>query len=126
MLPPNWDDGWAGCWLGVTIEGPDQAWRADVLREIPAAIRFVSYEPAIGPLASAIDLRGYQWLIAGGESGPHRRADSLKWFRDIRDACAAAETAFFFKQRAALHPGHDPFIDGVQYHDWPAVAGQRT
>ena len=126
MLPANWGKGWPGVWLGCTIEGPDQAWRADVLRSIPAAVRFVSYEPAIGPLADAIDLSGIDWLIAGGESGPGRRPDAIEWFRDIRDACAAAGVAFFFKQRAALHPGRDPFIDGVQHHAWPAVALPRT
>ncbi len=122
MLPTNWGDGWPGVWLGCTIEGPGQAWRADVLRQIPAAVRFVSYEPAIGPLAGQIDLSGIDWLIAGGESGHQRRPDSIQWFRDIRDVCEVAGTKFFFKQRAALHPGRDPFIDGVQHHAWPAVA----
>jgi protein gp37 len=122
MLPANWGGGWSGVWLGCTIEGPDQAWRADALRQIPGQVKFISYEPAIGPLAGAIDLTGIDWLIAGGESGPGRRSDALEWFRDIRDACAAAQTRFFFKQRAALHPGRDPFIDGIQHHEWPAVA----
>jgi len=125
MLPRNWGDGWPGVWLGCTIEGPDLAWRADVLRTIPAAVRFVSYEPAIGPLADAIDLSGIDWLIAGGESGPGRRPDSIEWFRDIRDACAKEGTAFFMKQRAALLPGQAPFIDGVQHHEWPGVALPR-
>lgn len=126
MLPANWGDGWSGVWLGVTIEGPDQAWRADVLRQIPAVVRFISYEPAIGPLAGAIDLTGYAWLIAGGESGVGRRPDSIDWFQDIRDACAAAGTAFFFKQRAAMYPGRDAFIQGVQHHEWPDVALPRA
>ena len=125
MLAANWGEGWSGVWLGVTIEGPEQAWRADVLRQIPAAVRFISYEPAIGPLAGAVDLSGIAWLIAGGESGPRRRPDSIDWFRDIRDACAAAGTKFHFKQRAAIHPGHSPFIDGVQHHEWPDVALPR-
>lgn len=126
MLPASWGDGWAGVWLGVTIEGGEQAWRADILRKIPAMIRFISYEPAVSALAPAINLHKTDWLVAGGESGPLRRPDSIDWFRDIRDACAAAGTTFHFKQRAALHPGHDPFIDGVQHHAWPAAAGPRS
>lgn len=126
MLPADWGDGWPGVWLGCTIEGPDQAWRADVLRGVPASVRFISYEPAIGPLAGHVDLGGIDWLIAGGESGPGRRDDSIDWFRDIRDACADSGTAFFFKQRSALHPGRDPFIDGVPHHAWPPVVMPRA
>jgi protein gp37 len=122
MLPPNWGGGWQGVWLGVTIEGGEQAWRADVLREIPAAIRFISYEPAVSALADAINLDGFHWLVAGGESGPTRRPDSIEWYRDIRDACDEAGVEFFFKQRSALHPGREPFIDGVAHHRWPAIA----
>jgi protein gp37 len=121
MLPSTWGDGWAGVWLGVTIEGPDQAWRADLLRKLPAAVRFISYEPAIGPL-TGIDLTGIHWLVAGGESGTTRREDNINWFRDIRDACQKAGTTFFFKQRSALHPGREAHIDGVRHYEWPAVA----
>lgn len=113
-------------WLGVTIEGREQAWRADVLRQIPAAIRFISYEPAVSALADTINLTGFHWLVAGGESGPTRRGDSEGWYRDIRDACDKAGVEFFFKQHSALHPGREPFIDGVAHQRWPAIAMRGT
>jgi protein gp37 len=126
MLPANWGNGWEGVWLGVTIEGPEQAWRANVLRRLPASVRFISYEPAIGPLAGTVDLKGIHWLVAGGESGTTRRPDDINWYRDIRDQCNASGTSFFFKQRSALHPGRDAQIDGVQHYAWPEVAGRSN
>src|SRR6185503_15305099 len=59
-------------WMGVSIEEDDVAWRADQLRLVPAAVRFISAEPLLGALNS-LDLGGIDWLIAGGESGPKRR-----------------------------------------------------
>ena len=84
-------------WLGVSIEHPRYAWRADALRATPAAVRFISAEPLLGPL-SGLDLTGIGWLIAGGESGPGHRPPEAAWFRGLRDRCAAAGVPFFFKQ----------------------------
>jgi protein gp37 len=69
----------------------------DVLRGTPAAVWFVSAEPLLGPLPG-LDLTGIDWLIAGGESGPGARPVAVGWIRDLRDRCAVAGTAFFFKQ----------------------------
>jgi len=83
-------------WMGVSVESQDEAWRIDELRQIPAAVRFISAEPLIGPVA--FDLTGIDWLIAGGESGPNYRPVDANWVRDLRDQCEHAGAAFFFKQ----------------------------
>jgi protein gp37 len=84
-------------WMGVTIENRRFVKRADYLRQVPAAVRFISAEPLLGPL-ERLDLDGIDWLIAGGESGfKHRRCDP-DWIRDLRDQCDLEGVAFFFKQ----------------------------
>lgn len=83
-------------WVGVSIESQPLAWRADRLREVPSAVRFISAEPLLGSLE--LDLTGIDWLIAGGESGPNHRPVDERWVRSLRDQCAGADTAFFFKQ----------------------------
>lgn len=77
--PPN-------IWLGVSIESDKYAWRADHLRATPAAVRFISAEPLLGPLPS-LDLTGIDWLIVGGESGAKARPMHPDWVRDLRDRC---------------------------------------
>ena len=84
-------------WMGVTIENRRFVHRADYLREIPAAVRFISAEPLLGPL-KGLDLTGVAWLIAGGESGHHHRPVRAEWLRELRDRCLAEGVAFFFKQ----------------------------
>jgi protein gp37 len=94
--PPN-------VWMGTTIENRRFVHRADSLREVPAAVRFISAEPLLGPL-EGLDLEGIDWLIAGGESGPrHRRVDAM-WIAELRDRCADEEVAFFFKQWGGPRP----------------------
>lgn len=84
-------------WMGVTIENRRFVKRADCLRTVPAAVRFISAEPLLGPL-EGLRLDGIDWLIAGGESGhKHRRCDP-DWVRDLRDRCELEHVAFFFKQ----------------------------
>ena len=84
-------------WLGTSIESDRYTWRADHLRNTPAAIRFLSLEPLLGPLPS-LDLTGIDWVIVGGESGPGARPMHPDWVRDIRNRCADAGIPFFFKQ----------------------------
>lgn len=84
-------------WLGTSIESDLYTWRADHLRATPAAVRFLSLEPLLGPLPS-LDLTGIDWVIVGGESGPGSRPMHPTWVRDIRDRCTDAGVAFFFKQ----------------------------
>ena len=94
-------------WMGVSIENRRFVHRADRLREVPAAVRFISAEPLLGRL-EGLDLAGIAWLIAGGESGPgHRRVDEA-WLLELRDRCNDEGVAFFFKQWG----GHRPKSNG--------------
>lgn len=84
-------------WLGVSVENADHMDRIDILRRTPAAVRFVSLEPLLGPLRG-LNLKNIDWAIVGGESGPLARPMDEKWVGDIERACRYSETAFFFKQ----------------------------
>jgi protein gp37 len=84
-------------WLGTSVEDAAVLSRLDDLRDTPAIVRFVSFEPLIGSVVGA-DLRDIHWAIVGGESGPRARPMLLDWVDEIRLRCAAAGTAFFFKQ----------------------------
>lgn len=88
--PPN-------VWVGVTVEAPQYLNRVDILRTIPAAVRFISAEPLLAPLGH-FDLGSIDWLIVGGESGPGARPISEAWVRDLRDLCLKHQVPFFFKQ----------------------------
>lgn len=85
-------------WLGVSIESDRYAWRADHLRQTPAAVRWISAEPLLGPIPSlSVWLAGIDWLVVGGESGPGARPMHPDWVRDLRDRCNGT-VPFFFKQ----------------------------
>lgn len=89
---------WPGnVWMGVSVEDATALNRIDELREIPAAVRFLSCEPLIGSLAG-MDLRGIHWVIVGGESGPRARPMKIAWVREIYRACRTQKVPFFFKQ----------------------------
>lgn len=118
-LPADWGGGWPNVWLGVTVGHRDSVWRADRLRRTPAAVRFVSAEPLLGPLDD-LDLSGIDWLIVGGESGPdgRRREMNPEWARALRDRCRALGVAFFFKQASHRHPDRGD-LDGEQIREFP-------
>jgi protein gp37 len=111
-------------WMGVSVECADFSWRIDWLRSVPAALRFVSAEPLLGPLPS-LNLDGIHWLIAGGESQAGARPAHLDWFRDLRDQCRAVNVAFFLKQLGG-HPskrgGEDAVLDGRRWVELPYLA----
>lgn len=90
-------------WLGTSIESDRYTFRANHLRATPAAVRFLSLEPLLGPLPS-LNLTGIDWVIVGGESGPGARPMHIEWVRDIRDRCISADVPFFFKQWGAWAP----------------------
>ncbi|MEU3994049.1 phage Gp37/Gp68 family protein [Streptomyces platensis] len=94
--PPN-------LWMGVSVESADQLGRVDDLRQVPAAVRFLSCEPLLGPL-TGLDLQGIGWVIAGGESGPGHRPVLEEWIIEIRDICNADDVPFFFKQWGGRTP----------------------
>jgi protein gp37 len=84
-------------WMGVSVETEDYLFRIDHLRETPAHIKFISFEPLLEPITD-IDLTGIDWVIVGGESGPGARPMLKEWVTDIRDECLEASVPFFFKQ----------------------------
>ncbi|HEU4618006.1 MAG TPA: phage Gp37/Gp68 family protein [Gammaproteobacteria bacterium] len=84
-------------WMGVSVENKDATYRIAHLATVPAAVRFLSVEPLIGPIRR-LPLRDIDWVIVGGESGPKARPCDLQWIREIRDRCEAARVPFFFKQ----------------------------
>lgn len=109
-------------WMGVTVETPAYAFRINHLRQVPAAVRFISAEPLLDALPN-LDLSGIDWLIAGGESGPHARPHRQEWFTDLRDQCAAADVHFFFKQWGGRTPkagGRE--LEGAYHNAMPARA----
>jgi protein gp37 len=118
-LPPDWGAGWPHVWLGTSVERQDYIWRIDHLRRVPAAVRFLSCEPLLGPLA--LDLTGMQWLIAGGESGAQRRPLDRAWVRGLRDQCQATGVAFFFKQGSSYQSGQDCLLDGQEHKAFPTT-----
>jgi protein gp37 len=117
-LPEDWGTGYENVWLGTSIEDMRVAERADHLRDIPAAIRFVSYEPALGPL-NDLELDGIDWVIYGGESGPGHRPEDKQWARDMHAKCNAAGAAFFHKQSAGHRTELGIELDGVLVREYP-------
>jgi protein gp37 len=87
-------------WLGTSVESMDVAHRIDFLRTIPAAIRFISFEPLIDSVGQ-VDLTGIDWAIVGGESGKAARPIREEWIDEIHDQCQHSSTVFFFKQWGA-------------------------
>jgi protein gp37 len=118
FLPDDWDEGYPNVWLGTSVEDMRVAERADILREIPAVVRFVSYEPALGPL-NDLDLTGIDWVIFGGESGSGFRPMDVQWARDMRTKCEENGTAFFFKQSAAFRTEKGIELDGEIVRNFP-------
>lgn len=112
-------------WAGVTIENDRWSVRADALRRVPAAVRFVSAEPLLGPLPH-LDLTGIDWLIAGGESGPRHRVPDPAWFTELRDRCLAAGTAFFFKQWGGIHSKKGGrLLEGEEWSEMPTPRSRQ-
>lgn len=84
-------------WMGVSVENADFLHRIDDLRQVPAAVKFLSCEPLIGPLKE-INLTNIHWVIVGGESGPKARSIKKEWVQDIQLQCSYQNVPFFFKQ----------------------------
>lgn len=111
-------------WMGVSVEDAEQSWRADRLREVPAAVRFISAEPLLGPLDD-LELDGIDWLIAGGESGPNHRPVNPDWIESLRTACGSEGVAFFFKQWGGRTPKAGGRLLGGRTFDEMPVARRR-
>jgi protein gp37 len=105
--------------MGVSIENKRWVERADYLREVPSAVRFISAEPLIGPL-DGLDLDGIDWLIAGGESGHRHRPLDEEWAIELRDLCRSEGVAFFFKQWGGRHAkANGRMLQGREWSEMP-------
>jgi protein gp37 len=105
--------------MGVSVEDATVLDRVDDLRAVPAAVRFLSCEPLLGPMPG-LPLGGIGWVIAGGESGADARPMDPRWVVDLRDQCLAAGVPFFFKQWGGRTPkagGRE--LDGRTWDDMP-------
>jgi protein gp37 len=120
-LPPDWGAGYPNVWLGVSVE--DRRYglpRVELLRPVPAAVRFLSVEPLLEDVGR-VELRGIDWVIVGGESGPGFRPMRHEWARSLRDQCAAAGVAFFFKQSSGLRPETGVELGGRIVREFPTT-----
>jgi len=109
-------------WIGASIESDEYCWRAAALREVPAAVRFLSCEPLLGPLPS-LDLTEIDWVIVGGESGHGYRPLDLDWVREVRNLCVSRNIPLFFKQVGGVRPkAGGRLLDGRTWDEYPSVA----
>ncbi len=113
-------------WMGVTVENEKCLSRIDHLRNTDTTVRFISFEPLLGPIPQ-IDLDGIDWVIVGGESGPGARVMKPDWAREIRNRCIAAEVPFFFKQWGGVNKKKaGRILDGKTWNEIPSEADMRV
>ena len=125
----QWDRWPQNVWMGVSVEDERALHRVDDLRACGAAVRFLSCEPLLGPL-TGLDLAGIDWVIVGGESGPHMEPGSPRWMRqewarEIRDACVRHGVAYFYKQDSGKRTELRPWLveaDGSRW-EWHQMPG---
>ena len=122
----TWTNGWAkpipkNIWLGVSVESQPYLDRISILKMIPAPVRFVSFEPLLGPITA--DLFGIHWAIIGGESGKGHRPMKREWAADLIAQCERQKVAVFFKQWGGIKPtSGGRVINGRTYDGYPVVA----
>ena len=110
-------------WLGVSIEDAKNTVRLKHLRDSRASVKFVSFEPLLGSVGK-IDLKGIDWAIVGGESGPHSRPMEEDWAIEIRDQCRSDKVAFFFKQWGGVRPkSGGRLLRGREWNQYPKIYG---
>lgn len=109
-------------WMGVSVESSDMLFRVPDLETVPAAVRFLSCEPLLGPL-SQIPLSHIHWVIVGGESGPGARPMEPSWVYEILRQCRAANVPFFFKQWGGVRKSRTGrVLNGRTYDEYPDKA----
>jgi protein gp37 len=109
-------------WQGVSVETERYLPRIDYLRKVPAAVRFLSLEPLLGPLPS-LSLEGIDWVIVGGESGFKHRPIKDEWVREIRDRCLRQGVPFFFKQWGGRTPkAGGRLLENREWNEMPELA----
>lgn len=113
----NWTD---NIWMGVSIENQDYVYRTNYLRKTKAKYKFLSLEPLIGQI-NKINLDLIDWVIIGGESGPHSRELKKEWVIDIRNKCKQEGISFFFKQWGGINKKKNGrLLNGKIYNEFPA------
>jgi len=111
----------ANVWMGVSVENQDYTFRIDHLRQTHAKTKFLSLEPLLGALPR-LDLKGIQWVIVGGESGPGARPMLEEWVIYIRDQCRARHVPFFFKQWGGVQKKRaGRLLQGTTWDEMPAL-----
>jgi len=113
-------------WMGVSVESAKYVHRIDHLRNTRAKVKFLSIEPLLGPIPD-LRLKGINWVIVGGESGPGARKIDSAWVTDIRDQCVRAKVAFFFKQWGGVNKkksGRE--LEGRTWDEMPPASSRRT
>lgn len=109
-------------WMGVSVENAAYRYRIDDLRATGAAVKFLSLEPLLGPVP-AMDLKGIDWVMVGGESGPGARPMQRDWVLEIRDQCKSANVPFTFHQWGGEHRTETGrLLDGRIYNEKPPAA----
>ncbi len=113
---------WApNIWMGVSVENEKYAYRIEHLRKTGARTKFLSIEPLIGPVGK-LNLKGIDWVIVGGESGPGARPMEPDWVTSIRDQCLRANVSFFFKQWGGVFKKKTGrVLDGRTWDDMPEL-----
>ncbi len=118
-LPADWGHGYENVWIGTSIESEDYVGRIAELSAVPAAIRFISIEPLLGPI-KRLPLKDIDWVILGGESGPGARPLEIEWARQIRDQCLNKKIPFFFKQWGGVNKKKaGRVLDGALWSQYP-------
>jgi protein gp37 len=111
----------AHIWLGVSVENQQATSRIAHLQKANASIRFLSVEPLISPVGK-LNLKGIDWVIVGGESGPRARPMDARWAIDVRNQCSKAKVAFFFKQWGGRSPkSGGRLLEGREWNEFPAT-----
>lgn len=112
-------------WMGVSVENDDYKYRISHLTSIRCAVRFLSVEPLLGPIAD-LPLKGIDWVIVGGESGPGARPMHPQWVRSIRDRCVQARVPFFFKQWGGVRKSrYGRILDGRTWDEMPSAFADK-
>jgi len=112
-------------WMGVSVENADYTFRIDRLRQTPAAIKFLSLEPLLGPIPN-LQLNGINWVIVGGESVPRARPILHSWVIDIRNQCFSADVPFFFKQWGGVNKKKTGrLLQGKTWDNYPKIDSQQ-
>jgi len=106
-------------WMGTSVENAMYIHRVETLLRVPAAVRFLSCEPLLGPLRK-LPLGGIHWVIVGGESGPGARHMEPEWVRNLRDQSLASGSSFFFKQWGGVRKSTTGrVLDGLTWDEMP-------